>query len=83
MMTPRQLDRNQIIAAVITAISSLLIYYFNQIHQIDSRLDKLEQEAGVLLDNDGSIRPSQHSIDSYYNTKLLEQRLRIHEEKGH
>ena len=82
-MTPRQFDRGPVIAAIITGISSLLIYYFNQIHQIDARLDKLEQEAGVLLDNDGSIRPSQHSIDSYYNTKLLEQRLKLHEEKGH
>lgn len=82
-MTPKPFDRGPVIAAIITGISSLLVYYFNQIHQIDSRLDHLEQATGVLLDNDGSIRPSQHAIDTYYNTKLLEQRLKLHEEKGH
>jgi len=76
-------DRGQIIAAVITGIISLLLYYFNQIHQIDARLDKLEREADIILDKDGFIRPSKQALDAYYNQKILEERLKLHEQKGH
>ena len=63
------------VAAAITAAVSLLIYSFNQIREIDRRLDGLEQEARILLDGNGAIRPSKEARMTYYHLEALAERV--------
>ena len=69
------------VAAAITAAVSLLIYSFNQIREIDRRLDGLEQEARILLDGNGAIRPSKEAMMTYYHLEALLERVKRLEEK--
>jgi hypothetical protein len=75
------LEWGAVVGAVITATASLLIYSFNQIRHIDERLDSLEQEARVLLDGQGAIRPSKESLQNYYHLEALADRVERLEEK--
>ena len=74
-------DHGAIVGAAITAAASLLIYSFNQIRHIDERLDGLEQEARVLLDGQGSIRPSKEALQNYFHLEALRERVERLEEK--
>ena len=65
-----------IIASIITASASLLIYSFNQIRHIDERLDLLEQEGRIVLKADGSVRPSEVALQSKYQIEALLDRVR-------
>ena len=68
-------DKGPIIAAVITAVGSLLVFVVGvMIHQ-DERLDRLEQEARVLLDGNGSIKPSKEALQNYYHLEALAERV--------
>lgn len=62
-------------AAAITAAASLLIYSLQQVSHIDERLDQLEQEARVLLDGDGSIRPSKEALQNYFHIESILRRI--------
>jgi hypothetical protein len=64
-----------IVGAVITATASLLLYSFQQIRHIDERLDSLEQEARVLLDSQGSIRPSKEAMQNFFHIEAILRRL--------
>ena len=63
------------VAALITALSSLLLYSLAQVRHIDERLDKLEQEARVLMDGTGSIRPSDEALRSFFAIEHLKERV--------
>ena len=52
-----------------------MIYSFQQIRHIDERLDSLEQEARVLLDGNGSIKPSKEALQNYYHLEALADRV--------
>ena len=64
-----------VIGAAITAAVSLLLYSFQQIRHIDERLDSLEQEARVLLDGQGGIRPSKEALQNYFHIEAILRRL--------
>jgi len=64
-----------VIGAAITAAVSLLLYSFQQIRHIDERLDSLEQEARVLLDGQGGIRPSKEAMQNYFHIEAILRRL--------
>jgi hypothetical protein len=64
-----------IFGAVITAAASLMIYSFNQIRHIDERLDALEQEARVLIDGEGKVRPSAEALGAKYHLEALQDRI--------
>ena len=64
-----------IFGAVITAAASLMIYSFNQIRHIDERLDALEQEARVLVDGEGKVRPSAEALGAKYHLEALQDRI--------
>ena len=67
--------------AAITAAASLMIYSFQQIWRIDNRLDNLEQEARILLDGNGAIRPSKEAMMTYYHLEALRDRVERLERK--
>jgi hypothetical protein len=64
-----------VIGAAITAAISLLLYSFQQIRHIDERLDSLEQEARVLMDGQGGIRPSKEALQNYFHIEAILRRL--------
>jgi len=64
-----------IFGAAITAAASLMIYSFNQIRHIDERLDALEQEARVLIDGEGKVRPSAEALGAKYHLEALQDRI--------
>lgn len=68
-------DKGPIIAAVITATASLLIYSLQQIRHIDERLDVLEQKAKVILDHEGQVRPSREAMEAYFKVIAFDRRL--------
>lgn len=76
-------EAGPVIAAVITLLGSLLIYTFNQVRHIDERLDKLEQEASILLDGQGGVRPSKEALQAWFRLEALERHLLRHETKDH
>ena len=64
-----------VIGAAITAAASILIYMFQQVRHIDERLDSLEQEARVLMDGQGGIRPSKEALQNYFHIEAILRRL--------
>ena len=42
---------------------------------IDSRLDELEKEARVLIEGDGSVRPSREAIEAMLGLEAVKERL--------
>ena len=70
-----------VVGAVITAAASLLIYAISQISTIDKRLDLLEQEARILLDGQGGIRPSKEALQNYFHIEAMLKRLERLEER--
>ena len=68
-------DLGPVVAAVITAAASLLIYSLQQIRHIDERLDVLEQEAKVILDHEGQVRPSREAMEAYFKVIAFDRRL--------
>ena len=75
-------DHGAVVGASITAAASLLIYSFNQIRHIDERLDRLEQEAMILIGGDGRIRPSTEALETKYHLEALQDRIKRLEEQG-
>lgn len=74
-------DKGPILAAIITLAGSLLMYSIGQIRHIDERLDILEQDAKVVLDGMGGVRPSKAAIDAYYQSLANDRRLRRLEQR--
>jgi hypothetical protein len=52
-----------------------LIYTFGTMQHIDSRLDELEKEARVLIEGDGSVRPSREAIEAMLGLEAVRERL--------
>lgn len=80
METPKQpLLRKEwgpVAAAAITAAGSLLIFVAGQVRHIDERLDRLEQEARVLISGDGSVRPSREALEAKYHLEAVLDRVK-------
>ena len=76
------LDQSAVVAAVITAAASMLVYSLQQITHIDERLDRLEQEAMVLIGGDGKIRPSTEALETKYHLEALQDRIERLEKQG-
>ena len=77
-----KLDKGPFIAAGLTAASSLIIFSFNQIKQIDTRLDELEKEARLLLTPNG-VAASKEALEAYYGVESLKERFAYLEGKLH
>ena len=75
--------KSPLVAAVMTAATSLIIFTFNQVKQIDTRLDELEKEARLLLTPEGAAAPSKESMEAYYLTQSLKERIKNLESKLH
>ena len=52
-----------------------MVYGFAQLRHTDERLDALEQEARILLDGQGAIRPSREALQAWFKLEALEDRL--------
>jgi hypothetical protein len=74
---------NPLFAAFLTAASSLIIFSFNQVKQIDARLDELEKEARLLLTPDGTAAASKEALEAYYGVQTLKERFAFLEGKLH
>lgn len=74
-------EQGPIVAALITAAASLLIYTFNQIRHIDERLDALEQGARILIGGNGKVRPSMEALEAKYHLEALLDRIKRVEDK--
>lgn len=75
------LDQNAVAGAAITGAASLLIYSLQQVSHIDERLDRLEQEARVLLDGQGGIKPSKEALQNFFHIEAIIRRLDRLEER--
>ena len=63
-------------AAAVTAAVSLLVFVAGQVRHIDERLDRLEQEARVLITGDGSVRPSREALEAKYHLEAVLDRVK-------
>ena len=79
----KSLAASPFVAALITAAASLIVFTFNQVKQIDTRLDELEKEARLLLTPDGTAAASREALESYYGLQAVRQRLENLEDKLH
>ena len=79
----KELVANPVIAALVTAAASLIVFTFNQVKQVDARLDELEKEARLLLTPDGTAAASREALESYYGLQAVRQRLSNLEDKLH
>jgi hypothetical protein len=66
-----------IAAAVATAVGGLLAYTIGVGVQLDGRIDRLEEDARLLLTPDGKIIPAPESIEAHYRTQALERELQV------
>ncbi len=71
-----------VVAAAITAASSLLVYTVGVMNHLDSRMDELEKEARVLLDGTGGIRPSEEAMRSFFAVEHLKERIKRLEQRS-
>jgi uncharacterized protein (UPF0335 family) len=79
--SPQVKEWGPIAAAAITAAASLLLFVAGQVRHIDERLDKLEQEARVLISGDGGVRASREALEAKYHLEALIDRVRRLEER--
>ena len=70
-------------ATILTAFISAGVYLTGVAVDLDARLDRLEEDAKVLLSSDGGIVPSRESLESLYRTRALEQRVQRLEGREH
>jgi hypothetical protein len=68
-------EQGALVAATFTAIVSAGLYLTGVAVDLDGRLDRLEEDAKVLISPSGSIVPSRESLESLYRTRALEQRV--------
>lgn len=74
-LLPLKLEYGPIIAAVLTATASVVLYSFQQIRYIDERLDRLEQASHVLLDGEGNVRPSDQATMNFIRMESILRRI--------
>jgi hypothetical protein len=72
-----------IMAALLTAATSLVIFTFNQVKSIDARLDELEKEARLLLTPEGSAAASEEALEAYFGLQALRERMKALESRLH
>ena len=70
---PRSVDA--IIAAGGTATGSLLLYMFTQLQQINQVVNRIDSTQDILIQDDGTIRPSVNAMRS--EIQLDEMKARI------
>lgn len=63
------------VAAVLTAVGSLLLYLIDAGGRLDARLDALEEDAKVLVSPDGKIRPASESLEAHIRSLSNERRI--------
>lgn len=64
-------------AAIATALGGLLAYMISVGVQLDGRLDRLEEDARVLLTPDGKIVPAPESIEAKYRVEAAEREIQV------
>ena len=72
-----------LVAALLTAATSLIVFTFNQVKTIDTRLDELEKEARLLLTPEGTAAASREALESYYGLQAVRERISNIEDKLH
>lgn len=63
------------VATGLTLAGGLLAYLISVGVQLDDRIDRLEEDAKVLIGDDGKIAPARESLEAYYGVKALEARI--------
>lgn len=76
-------DHAAIVATALTMAGALLAYMINVAIQLDARLDRLEEDAKVLIGEDGRIAPAREALEAHYGVKALEARLALMETLVH
>ena len=66
-----------IAAAIATAVGGLLAYLIGLGVQLDGRLDRLEEDARLLLTPDGKIIPAPESMEAKYRAEALEREIQV------
>ena len=64
-----------LLAAGGTAAGSLLLFMFTQLENINDKVNRLNSTQSVLIDEDGSIRPSVSAIRSQIQLDELDARI--------
>ena len=79
-------EQGAIVAATVTAILGAGMYLTGVAVDLDERLDRLEEDAKVLIGPGGSILPARESLEALYGVKALEvrlQRLEVEVQRHH
>ena len=58
-------------------MGGLLAYMIGVGVQLDGRIDRLEEDARLLLTPDGKIIPAPESIEAHYRAQALERELQV------
>lgn len=69
-------------AAGLTAVTSIVLFSFNQVKVVDARLDELEKEVRIVLTPNG-LAASQEALEAYYGLLALKERFSYLENKLH
>jgi hypothetical protein len=69
------MDRSAINAALITGLVSLTLYAIDIGARLDARLDRLEEDAKILVTPDGRIVPAPESVEALQRSLVNERRL--------
>ena len=62
-------------AAGITGVSSLLVFMYGELTHVADRLSTLESQVNVVLDADGSVRPSPQAMRSAIQLEAVNRRI--------
>lgn len=74
-------EQGAIVASTLTAVLGFGAYLVTAAVDLDDRLDRLEEDAKVLIGPGGNIAPARESLEALYGVKALEARLgRLEEE---
>ena len=68
-------------AAGLTGVSSLFIWMYSEVVDINDRLSTLETKVNVVLDQDGTVRPSPQAMRTAIQLEGVERRIDRLEEK--
>lgn len=63
--------------AILATLGSLLVYLISVGVHLDDRLDRLEEDARLLLTPDGRLIPAPESVEAKYRAEALEREVQI------
>ncbi len=69
------MDRSAINAALLTGLVSLVLYGIDVASKLDARLDRLEEDAKILVTPDNKIVPAPESVEALQRSLVNERRL--------